>query len=579
MTKKQLLDTSFLFVGLLFFTIIKANFPSTIKSNFQIIESDSLKEKAYKYLKKGYYKSGNNFTLAGIYANAYIKRAKKNTNNIEIANGYYLLSQISTEKRALELADSILLYGNKSNNKELLIKGNIQKGINYYYLANYDEALSMFLEAQKIAVKEKNEFQQIVVRHNIGNLKNVTNQRKEALEIFRDNIKYFNTKEKKEGYEQERQYLKSLFRLANIYNVLKKLDSAEIINKIGIKESLKSENKYMYPMFLACYGSTMQLSGRKEKALDSLKKSARLINNRKARLASIYLIISKIYREKGNYNEYENYLLKIDSIYTNHPEIIKETKISYEALVNFYRGNKNLEKQLSFMNKLIEVDSVLDIKFQNVNKDIARNYEGKNLISEKESIIKKLDRRKNKYLYLNLILITVVLFAILIIYRFYKKKRVYQARFKELIKDQSNFKNNTKNKARSTVQGSIPKEIETSILQGLNIFEEEFKFLDKNISLKQTATLLGTNTSYLSFVINSSKKKNFSKYISDLRIQYSIKKLTEDKKFRLYSIKAIANEVGFKSQEAFSKAFYKKTGIYPSHFINNLKNMKNKKLT
>lgn len=571
MKKKQLLNSSFLFFGLLFFTIIRANFPSIIKSNFQITENDSLKEKAYKYLKKGYYKSGNNFTLAGIYANAYIKRAKKTTNNIEIANGYYLLSQISTEKRALELADSILLYGNKSNNKELLIKGNIQKGINYYYLANYNEALSMFLEAQKIAVKEKNEFQQIVVRHNIGNLKNVTNQRKEALEIFRDNIKYFNTKEKKEGYEQERQYLKSLFRLANIYNVLRKLDSAEIINKIGIKESLKSENKYIYPMFLACYGSTMQLSGRKEKALDSLKKSARLINNRKARLASIYLIISKIYREKGNYNEYENYLLKIDSIYTNHPEIIKETKISYEALVNFYRGNKNLEKQLSFMNKLIEVDSLLDKKFQNINKDIAREYENKNLILEKENIINTLDKRKKNQSYLNLVFIIALLFFIILIYLFYKKKKDFQARFDQLIKDKSYVKD----KSANSDKNSIPKEIEISILQGLDIFEAEFKFLDKNVSLKQTANLLGTNTSYLSFVINSSKNKNFSKYISDLRIQYSIKKLTQDKKFRLYSIKAIANEVGFKSQEGFSKAFYKKTGIYPSLFIDNLKNKKN----
>ena len=33
---------------------------------------------------------------------------------------------------------------------------------------------------------------------------------------------------------------------------------------------------------------------------------------------------------------------------------------------------------------------------------------------------------------------------------------------------------------------------------------------------------------------------------------------------------AIAQEVGFNNSESFSKAFYKKTGIYPSYFIKQL---------
>ena len=141
------------------------------------------------------------------------------------------------------------------------------------------------------------------------------------------------------------------------------------------------------------------------------------------------------------------------------------------------------------------------------------------------------------------------------------------------MKNQTNLKNDKKIKATASIKrDTIPEEITKNILDGLRIFEREKKFLSKGISLKQLAMDLKTNTSYLSFTINSYVEKNFSKYISDLRIQYSIDKLKEDKKFRLYSIKAIASEVGFKSQEAFSKAFYKKTGIYPSYFINNLNN-------
>ena len=38
----------------------------------------------------------------------------------------------------------------------------------------------------------------------------------------------------------------------------------------------------------------------------------------------------------------------------------------------------------------------------------------------------------------------------------------------------------------------------------------------------------------------------------------------------MYIIKAIAKEIGFNTSEAFSKSFYKNTGIYPSFFLKEL---------
>jgi len=46
--------------------------------------------------------------------------------------------------------------------------------------------------------------------------------------------------------------------------------------------------------------------------------------------------------------------------------------------------------------------------------------------------------------------------------------------------------------------------------------------------------------------------------------------LKQDSRFRKFTIKAIANEIGFNTDQAFSKAFYKRTGIYPSYFIKEL---------
>lgn len=534
------------------------------------LENDSLSNQSFEELENKYYSSGNNYLLSNIYANSYIEKAKRLKNKKRLGHGYYLLSQITEEKRSIELADSIIKIAKITKNNDLWIKGYLQQGIQYYYLANYDKALTTFLKAQEIALTDDDKFQQVVIRHHIGNLKNVTNQKDEALEIFRSNIKYF--EKGIANNEEKRQYFKSLFRLANIYNITKKLDSAEIINIKGIKESLAMNDPYMYPKFLACYGSTLQLKGNNERALDTLIKSARINKHRKARLASIYLIICKVYHSQKRFDKYEKNLLKIDSLYKSHPEVIKQAKIAYRALINLYKKEGKQQNQLIYMDKLIELDTILDVKYLNVNKNIARKYEIKKIVDEKQKVIDQLDEKKKNYYYIFSFLFLLLLLSTYIIISFNKKKKLYQTRYENLINEYNNSTKTKKlqNKSVEKRNNSVPEDVQEKILNELANFEDNKEFLNKNVSAKFIAQAIGTNTTYLSFVVNNYKDKNLSRYISDLRVEYSIQRMIKDKKFRAYSIKAIASEVGFKSQEAFSKAFYRMTGIYPSYFIDNL---------
>ncbi len=118
-------------------------------------------------------------------------------------------------------------------------------------------------------------------------------------------------------------------------------------------------------------------------------------------------------------------------------------------------------------------------------------------------------------------------------------------------------------------------DIEASIIQnvlvGLNHFETNLEFLEQGVSLIKLSKKLNTNPSYLSKIINTYKKKKFSNYLNDLRINYILSKLKTDKKLSLYTIKAISEETGYSNSQSFTNAFYKKTGIYPSHFIKELK--------
>jgi len=81
-----------------------------------------------------------------------------------------------------------------------------------------------------------------------------------------------------------------------------------------------------------------------------------------------------------------------------------------------------------------------------------------------------------------------------------------------------------------------------------------------------------TNTAYLSSIINTYKEKSFKTYLMDLRLETVVKKLKNEKRFRAYKIASIADEMGFKNVNTFTKVFRKKTGITPSYFIKQLNN-------
>ncbi len=81
-----------------------------------------------------------------------------------------------------------------------------------------------------------------------------------------------------------------------------------------------------------------------------------------------------------------------------------------------------------------------------------------------------------------------------------------------------------------------------------------------------------TNTTYLSKIIKTHKAASFNDYINDLRIEYALKRIKNDKKFRSFSVKSIALEIGYKTDNSFTKHFKSKTGLNPSYYIKKINN-------
>ena len=131
---------------------------------------------------------------------------------------------------------------------------------------------------------------------------------------------------------------------------------------------------------------------------------------------------------------------------------------------------------------------------------------------------------------------------------------------------------NTSENQNDLSKGSLdlPDDLISAVVEKLSEFEEKQVFLDQNLNLKKLADNIGTNTNYLSKIINWHTNSNFSTYLNELRVDYAFHRLKNDPKFRRYTIKAVAFESGFKSSESFSKYFYRKYDIYPSYFIKSL---------
>lgn len=110
-------------------------------------------------------------------------------------------------------------------------------------------------------------------------------------------------------------------------------------------------------------------------------------------------------------------------------------------------------------------------------------------------------------------------------------------------------------------------ETEERLLEHLEAFEKNDAFTQSTISLTDLASSFGTNTKYLSYIINTYRKKDFKNYINELRVRYIIGKLKKEPVYRRYKIAVLAEEAGFSSQAKFSTIFKNETSFSPSQFI------------
>ena len=534
--------------------------------------ASSLQNESYDEIRKVLQKFKNQPKLHNIYANAYIQKAKASNDTIEIANGYDLMFKynLSNYEVATRYVDSIIEITKNIKHKYYPSRGYLNKGILLYNDSKYNEALEYYLKAESHAKENNNISHQIAIKHNIGRLKNVLNRHNEALVIYKSNLEFlkFNNIEN----EQKIIYLGTLYGLSDSYNKLGKIDSADFFIRKGIEESLNSDNAYFYLDFLLEYGINNTFRENHQNALDTLYKLEKLLFKSDVEVNKLicYTYLGKNLYKLGERKKAMVYLEKVDAAITPS-NYVPDVREAFEILIYHYKNKSNHKNQLKFLEKLIVLDSVANKKNKDLNINIIKNYDTKLLVKDRDLLIKNLNSQKSVFEKSTYILILVLFGSILLFFLWYFKRSKSRQGDVSLLRGTKGeiIKNHdSTNKSKKNLE--IPEFLVREISLKIKAFENKNKFLANNINLVSLAKELNTNSTYLSHIINNTAGKNFANYINDLRIDYAIKKLKKEPKFRRYSIAAIAEEVGFNNIKSFSRAFLKKTGEHPSEYIKKL---------
>ena len=115
---------------------------------------------------------------------------------------------------------------------------------------------------------------------------------------------------------------------------------------------------------------------------------------------------------------------------------------------------------------------------------------------------------------------------------------------------------------RSLVSPRLMDEMQEKIL---NIIVMQKKYRDKDYSAKRLAEDLGTNTRYISAVVNVRFHMNYTSFVNKYRIDEAMSILV-DKRYQDLRMEEISDMVGFANRQSFYASFFKIMGITPREY-------------
>lgn len=504
------------------------------------------------------------------FAKEYLNKAKLKNDSLLIVKGYDFLARLYEPRVNILYADSVIKFSKDLKHNAYPAIGYSLQGYWNYQLGHYKLALDAYLKAYNFDLTYGNVARQIESGNAVATLRSRWGEAEEALEIFRSQLKIIKAQPSYRS-ELKEDYLYNLYNTALAYQRSERYMLAQDLITKGLSESLILNDTASYHNFVFTSGINLYFLKEYQSGKDSLLKSKPYLDQ--VQIPIYHYHLAELENKLGNTHAYIKNLLSVDSLQDLSTDHFPELSLVYKELAEQYQAQGDTQKQLLYLNKLLKADSLSHLNQEYVNKTIAKRFDIPRLKAERDELTKQLSKQdRSKTITRFIAIVICIVLCGVALYQFFLKRQ-FQKRFDALIaaNQQTTTIQPTETPVSENIQAlDISKDIVDNVLKRLEDFEKEHRFIDKELTLNSLAADFATNSTYLSKIINVKKGKSFSKYLKELRIAYSIELLKADSKFRNYTIAAIADAVGFKSPESFSKAFYLNTGIYPSYFIKKL---------
>jgi len=471
----------------------------------------------------------------------------------------YLPKIDKSEKNYTILFDIHILLGN-TNKRRKLIK----------------LALNNYIKAEKYALLAKDIERIIKIKGNIAliyqdmkELNKALSETKETLDLIEENKKELGNKYNINKY-------KTALNIGAIYATLYKNDTQITqfadSSLFHFNSLLKNKNfklsPYYYGRIYYSLGTVYSLKKEYNKASYFLDKSLDIFNKNKS---NSYLY--KVYYNAGFNHYMANHIEKAKQNFLKALHVKKDTLLDsnymnmHNYLSKIYSKQQKNDSADYYLNTFLKIYSKVSLRDKQQFKEAYKA--DKETYFDKE--INKLTKNNSKktYYYNTLVISLIILLFIIsfIVFKNIKEKEKTKKRLDELLGKVSKKETIKRENLLHTSNLNIKDEKHQEIINGLLKIEKKLYFLKEEFNLYNAAKKIGTNTTYLSKVIKEYKLMSFSEYTNELRINYIITALSNDKKIRAYTTQAIGEIGGYKNAKSFTRIFKNYTGITPYQFI------------
>lgn len=472
--------------------------------------------------------------------------------------------------------DSALVYYNliasrpthnmsRDEMRMLAVSLNHAGNINYKKMA-YTHSMNNYLAGLKICDTQNFEFEKAQIYVNMGNLYSSNKDYETSIEFYCKALPYL------EANSNLRLYASTLNNLvcanAILGNVAKAKEFYALLADCG-DSSLRY--RFDLKMDLALINnSAKDYATAKKNYLEALE-FAKSNNLDVSCIGSVYLNLASIYKAENKSDSAIIVLKTCESEarkYARNDLLIEVLR----SLASIYEQTNRNDVAMVYKSECFELsDSIFNKAEYGKIKDAGYLYELDKKVGEINSLSTEITVKdelldvQRRWLLVVGVLLAVILVVSVLLLRDRKRLKIANNNLFDRIQEQLNKDlKDAKEKRNMFVMSD---EQRSKLLADiLHVMDDTEEFFNPDFGIETLARLIDSNSKYVSFIINNDLKKKFRDFLNEYRIKKAMIRIGDVESYGNYTIKAIAESVGYVSQSNFIREFTKHVGIKPSTY-------------